>query len=81
MDSEYSFGSILNTLHHGACRKVLVNGFLSESFPIFASVPQGSPLSSYLFLVSCEPLHQHIRANDKIRGLRLPNGEELKTTL
>ena len=50
-------------------------------FPyLHASVPQGSPLSPSLFLVTCEPLHEYLRGDSRVRGLRLPGGQELKTS-
>jgi len=80
MHSAHGFGSLLRTLHHGACRRVLLNGEVSDSFAIQASVPQGCPLSALLYIISIEPLHEHIRRDGSIRGVVLPDGQELKTT-
>ena len=59
---------------------MLVNGHLSDSFRIMASVPQGCALSPSLYLITCEPLLEYIRQDSQIRGLILPDGRELKVS-
>ena len=42
---------------------VLVNGQISEPFPVTVGVPQGDPLSCLLFILFIEPLSRYLRAN------------------
>ena len=78
MEGNGSFGELLHTLHHRTERRVLINGNVGPAFRIRASVPQGSPLAALLYIVSCEPLHQWIREEKRIHGIKLPGGSVIK---
>ena len=43
-------------------------------------MPQGCPFSCYIFILSIEPLHAHIRAKTECQGITLPGGQEVKTS-
>jgi hypothetical protein len=47
-------------------RKMAVNGYLSDGFPLGSGVAQGCPLSPLLFLVIAEPLTRLINNNKEI---------------
>ena len=48
---------------------VVVNGYLSEKFPIERGCRQGDPLSPYLFILSVELLSILVNDDDSIRGI------------
>lgn len=51
------------------------NGWTSEYFHPTRATPQGSPISGYLFIITIELLADQIRANKKIKGIRVGNTE------
>lgn len=51
--------------------RIIVNGELTDSFPVLSSVRQGCPLSPLLFAAYLEPLCLAIRNNERIAGYRL----------
>ena len=59
--------------------KVLVNGFISEQFPVERSVRQGCSLSPLLYELCMEPFANRILMSEMIRGLHLPGSmDDLK---
>lgn len=62
-------------------RKILVNGFLGESFEVRSGVRQGCPLSPFLFICVMEPLLQHVQQDKVFEGFFVPGvkGEKLKS--
>ena len=77
VSARFGFGNMLNTLHHGACRRVSINGVLGEAFTIRSSVPQDCPLSALLYIISAEPLHNYIREDKAVKGIPMPDGTAL----
>lgn len=68
-----------SALYRGASTAILVNGNKCQKFMLERSVRQGCPLAPYLFLFTSEVLSYMI--NDPkygIKGLVLPNGEEVR---
>ena len=60
--------------------RLMINGFLTESFEITRSVRQGDGLSMILFIIVSELLGQIIRHNIDIRPIILPNTPPKKLT-
>ena len=51
---------------------VIVNNFISESFPIKRGVRHGCSLSPLLYVICIEPFANKIRSLDEIKRLKLP---------
>jgi hypothetical protein len=60
------------TLHKKSTAKLIINGFLSNSFDISSGLRQGCPWAPLLFLAATEPLACNIRLSQI--GLSLPHG-------
>jgi hypothetical protein len=69
-----SFTSAIKAMYTGAKARVKVNGQLSETFPLTASVRQGCPLSPLLFLFAQEVQLHIIRTHPGLQGIRIPDG-------
>ena len=73
MTAKYSFcGEFVvfyKNLYRGAAAKVVVNGSLTEEFPLEISLRQGDPSSSFLFEIYLDPLIKYIEA--RITGIRV----------
>lgn len=67
-----------DTFYSDNYSSVLVNGFLSEKFPIERGCRQGDPLSPYLFILSVELLNSLVNSDDSIRGIDI-GGQVFKT--
>ena len=59
---------------------VIINGYLSDFFPIKCGVRQGCPISPYLFFLCIELLSYEISHNNNIKDVNL-DGCEIKETL
>ena len=62
-------------LYNGAKASVLVNGFLSESFPVERGCRQGDGLSPYLFLLCAEILGKMVRRDNILKGIMIEGSE------
>ncbi|GBG77566.1 hypothetical protein CBR_g24013 [Chara braunii] len=62
-----------------ATATVQINGFRSQLMRVTRSVRQGCPLSPALYILYVEHLHDMLRGDVRIRGLRLPDCRELKS--
>jgi hypothetical protein len=67
-------------MYHQARKTVLCNGQQTDWVPVKSGVPQGCPFSCYIFVLSIEPLHEHMRKTKNCEGITLPNGQQLKTS-
>ena len=67
-----SFCRWVSLLYSNVSSAVLVNGFLSESFPVSRGVRQGCPLSPLLYVLVAESLACAIRSDPQVDGFPLP---------
>ena len=65
-------------LYNGACGKVMVNGFSSDTFPINCGVRQGCPLSPLLYVLFGEVLTRSFITADSFKGFSVPGGVRIK---
>lgn len=70
-----------SALRNLGANKVIVNGELTDSFPLTRGVRQGDPLSPLLYCVALEALASAINADSKIAGLRLPGKPPINVKL
>ena len=54
MNFGYFFQTWVKILYTDICSSALVNGWISESFPIQRGIRQGCPLSALLFILAAE---------------------------
>jgi len=71
-----TFISLIKLLYTEINSSILVNGFISEQFPVERSVRQGCCLSPLLYVITMEPLAHRIRTNPMIKGIPLPGTAE-----
>lgn len=64
---------MIRTLFSSFCSFIESNGYISDSFPITRSVHQGSPISSYLFLITGQLLTYLVKSNSKLAGVSINN--------
>ena len=57
--------------------EVNVAGNSTKKFKLERGVPQGDPISAYLFILCIEILTTRLRNNPKIKKITLPNNEEI----
>lgn len=67
--------NMIQCLFNGFNSCIVSNGYVSQTFPISRSVHQGSPISSFLFLIAGQILTYLVKTNPKIKGINL-NGTE-----
>ena len=67
-----NFISLVKLLYTNIFSCVLVNGFVSEEFPVQCSVRQGCSLSPLLYVLCMEPFAHRIRRDPMIRGIPMP---------
>lgn len=65
------FVDMIRVLYANPTAMVSTNGLHSSPFPIFCGTRQGCGLSSSLFILSLEPLAQHLRQNQVIAPIRI----------
>jgi hypothetical protein len=63
------FIQLLQRLHKGTSASFLVNGELSQRFPIVTGIRQGCPLAPLLFLIAAEALKHAIDQDPRISGI------------
>ena len=70
----------IRTLYGNTKARLILNGYLSESFLILCGVKQGCPLSALLFALAMEPLARSILDDPLFVnfGFRLPGNMELR---
>ena len=70
------FISLVKLLYSNIYSSVLVNGFVSDEFPIQCSVRQGCSLSPLLYVLCMEPFAHRIRRDPMIKGIPMPGTQE-----
>ena len=77
MGVEGKFLQIIKAIYSKQEAMIKVNGNLTESISIEQGTRQGCPLSPLLFILILEILNRQIRANERVKGLKI-RGEEFK---
>ena len=72
-----SFRAWIRLLYTDVHSAVVVNGFVTEPFPVTRGVCQGCPLSPLLYVLAMESLACAVRADPKIDGFPLPGGNNV----
>ena len=67
-----NFVNWISILYKDISSAVIVNGHVSNSFPVQRSVRQGCPLSPLLYVICLEPVLHAIRNDTDIQGLHVP---------
>jgi hypothetical protein len=65
------FRSVVKLLYNQIYSRVLVNGHLTEQFPILRSVKQGDALSCVLFILCMETIIKTIETNTSIKNIQI----------
>ncbi|GBG86942.1 hypothetical protein CBR_g44395 [Chara braunii] len=73
-----NFCAWIIAMYTHASSAVMINGHLSEPFPLTRSLRQGCPLAPLVFVLQMEVLLNKIRQHSDIRGLQLHNGEDCR---
>lgn len=71
----HAFVGWVKLLYSAPTAGILVNGSISERFPLGRGTRQGCPLSPLLFALALEPLAEAIRTHPEISGIKLGNTE------
>jgi hypothetical protein len=66
-----SFLSVLQQMYNPmhTSSNLIVNGYISEKFPVTRGVRQGCPLSPYIYVITSEVLAHYIRRTNSITGI------------
>ena len=76
----YGFGpdfiQWVRLLYTNISSSVLINGYISDPFPVNRSVRQGCGLSPLLYVLSIEPFAQQVKRHHGISGVPLPGSQE-----
>jgi len=70
----HPFSKFINLAYshdHPPTRRLYINGYLSNSFPLNSGVAQGCPLSPLIFLVFTEVLIRLCNQDDRIQGIEV----------
>ena len=67
-----SFRKWIGLMYSCVYSKVIVNGHLTEAFPVSRGVRQGCPLSPLLYVLVAETMACRVRADNHIDGFPLP---------
>ena len=67
-----SFSKWIGLMYSCVYSKVIVNGHLTEAFPVSRGVRQGCPLSPLLYVLVTETMACRVRADNHIDGFPLP---------
>ena len=75
-----NFKKWFSVIYNNIQSAVMNGGHMTEYFEITRGVRQGCPLSPSLFILTVELLALKIRQSPNCRGIRLPNGNEARTS-
>ena len=77
-----NFINWVKLLYTDISSSVIVNNYISETFPLSRGVRQGCSLSPLLYVLCFEPFANKIRNLDEIKGLKMPGTNlEVKQTI
>ena len=62
-----SFRKWVEVLYTSISSSVIVNGWISETFPVKRGIRQGCPLSALLFILAAEFMANRVRKNNIIQ--------------
>ena len=72
----------IKLLYNDISSSVIINNYISDSFPIKRGVRQGCSLSMSLYIICFEPFAHKIRNLEDIKGLQMPrSASEVKLSL
>ncbi|PJE77730.1 hypothetical protein CI610_03342 [invertebrate metagenome] len=66
----------VSVLYKNVHSSVIVNGFISDPFPITRGVRQGCSLSPLLYVLVLEPFAKKVRDDPEIIGIKLPGSSQ-----
>ncbi len=69
----YEFRNLVKILYNSIASRVLINGHLTDEFPILRSVKQGDALSCVLFILCMETIVKTIECDPKVTNIVLDN--------
>ena len=72
----HQFIKWIKILYKQVCSSVKVNGWMTAFIDLERGLRQACPLSMPLYILTAEILALHIRKNEQIQGLTLPDSEE-----
>ena len=75
-----NFVTWIKAIYKDVSSCVIINQFISESFPILRSVRQGCCLSPLLYIICLEPVLIKIRKDNSIKGFQIPGKIDQKIT-
>ena len=61
--------------------RVKINGYTSIYFNLSRVIRQGCPISTLLYVLVAETLVEAVREESEIKGIRLPDGLDILTTV
>lgn len=76
-----AFINNIKTLISHRTSQVNLNGFMTKKFELQRGVPQGDPISAYLFILCIEVLAHKLRSNKRIKRITLPDGTTVLTEI
>lgn len=73
----YKFFSMVRTLFTSLESCITSNGYTSRIFPITRSIQQGSPISSFLFLITGQLLNYMLKNDVTVKGIHMNNYDHI----
>ena len=70
----------IELMYNDIASSVMVNGWVSNQFPLSRGIRQGCPVSALLFIIAAEILAERIRTQNQIKGIAFneEEGSEVK---
>ena len=74
-----NFAKWITMFQHNSISRIILNGYLLDSFKLYRGCRQGDPFSPYLFILCIEFLTLAFKDNQNIKGIEI-KGKEYKTS-